>query len=55
MDSTAPLGEVLNAPEIHNAALHCMREKALTLPLHLALLKYHSRRPYIMIGMTQEQ
>jgi len=55
MDSTTLLGEVLNAPEIHNAALRCMREKALTLPLHLAPSKYHSQRPYVAIGMTQER
>ena len=55
MDSTAPLGEVLNAPEIHSAALRCMQEKASTLPLHLALSKYHSHRLYVMIGTTQEQ
>jgi len=54
MDSTAPLREVLNAPEIHKAALRCMREKASTLPLHLALSKYHSRKPYVAIGTTQE-
>ena len=54
MDSTTLLREVLKAPEIHNTALRCMREKALTLPLHLALSKYHSRKSYVVIGTMQE-
>ena len=54
MASTAPSRVVLNALDIHSAALYYILAKVLMLPLHWAPSKYQSCRLYIAIGMMQE-
>ena len=53
--STAPVGEVLNAPRIQIAAHLCIRVSSFRVPLYLAPLKNQSLIPYVAIGRMHDQ